>query len=58
MGIKDDRFEGCSGCVYSVAFSHDSTRLASRSSNKAIKIWDASSRMCVHTLEGYSNNVR
>jgi WD40 repeat protein len=58
VGIKDDRFEGYSGYVYSVAFSHNSTRLASGSSNRAIKIWDASSRTCVHTLEGYSDNAR
>src|SRR2546421_3371101 len=35
--------EGHSDSVCSVAFSHDSTRLASASGDKTVKIWDTSS---------------
>jgi WD40 repeat protein len=49
--------EGHSGSVLSVTFSHDSTRVASASSDKTIKIWDASSGQCLQTLEGYSDLV-
>ena len=38
--------EGHSGSVRSVAFSHDSTRLASASDDKTVKIWDPSSGAC------------
>ena len=49
--------EGHSDRVYSVAFSHDSTRLASASDDSTVKIWDASSGACLQTLEGYSKWV-
>jgi WD40 repeat protein len=49
--------EGHSGFVYSVAFSHDSTRLASASGDSTVKIWDASSGACLQTLEGHSDYV-
>ncbi|KAF1940080.1 hypothetical protein EJ02DRAFT_407262 [Clathrospora elynae] len=49
--------EGHSGWVTSVAFSHDSTRLASASYDSTVKIWDASSGACLQTLEGYSSGV-
>ena len=42
--------EGHSNWVSSVAFSHDSTRLAS-ASDKTVKMWDASSGACLHTLD-------
>jgi WD40 repeat protein len=50
--------EGHSSGVCSVAFSHDSARLASASNDKTVKIWDASSSACLQTLEGYSDWVR
>ncbi|OCK98220.1 HET-domain-containing protein [Cenococcum geophilum 1.58] len=43
--------EGHSDYVSSVAFSHDSTRLASASNDRTVKIWDASSGACLQTLE-------
>jgi WD40 repeat protein len=46
--------EGHSSWVWSVAFSHDSTRLASASSDSTVKIWDAHGGACLQTLEGYS----
>ena len=50
--------EGHSGGVISVAFSHDSTRLASASDDSTVKIWDASSGECLSTLKGHSGRVR
>ncbi|KAF2804417.1 NACHT-domain-containing protein, partial [Mytilinidion resinicola] len=47
--------EGHSDRVYSVAFSHNSTRLASASRDNTVKIWDASSGECLQTLEGHSS---
>src|SRR3954468_10845233 len=49
--------KGHSDSVLSVAFSPDSTRLASASSDKTVKIWDASSGDCVQTLKGHSGSV-
>jgi WD40 repeat protein len=40
-----------------VAFSHDSTRLASASRDNTVKMWDASTGACLQTLEGHSNWV-
>ncbi|KAF2201566.1 hypothetical protein GQ43DRAFT_356760, partial [Delitschia confertaspora ATCC 74209] len=42
--------EGHSSSVWSVAFSHDSTWLASASFDKTVKIWDPSSGDCLQTL--------
>jgi WD40 repeat protein len=41
----------------SVAFSHDSTRLASVSGDSTVKIWDASSGACLQMLKGHSDYV-
>jgi WD40 repeat protein len=49
--------EGHSREVTSVAFSHDSSKLASASSDKMVKVWDASSGACLQTLEGHSREV-
>ena len=50
--------EGHSSAVISVAFSHDSSKLASASYDKTVKVWDVSSGTCVQTLEGHSSAVR
>ncbi|KAF2031118.1 NACHT-domain-containing protein [Setomelanomma holmii] len=44
--------EGHRDWVTSVAFSPDSSRLASASGDYTVKIWDASSGTCLQTLEG------
>ncbi|KAH8653204.1 WD40-repeat-containing domain protein [Tricladium varicosporioides] len=49
--------EGHRRSVMSVAFSHDSTRLASASLDNTIKIWDISNGACLQTLEGHSDSV-
>lgn len=43
--------EGNSNADTFVVFSHDSTKLASASSDKTIKLWDASSGACLQTLD-------
>ena len=45
--------EGHSDKVSSVAFSRDSTRLASASADRTVKIWDTGSGECLQTLEGH-----
>ena len=42
--------EGHSDYVISVAFSHDSSELASVSDDSIVKVWDASSGACLRTL--------
>ncbi|KAF1810848.1 beta transducin-like protein HET-D2Y [Eremomyces bilateralis CBS 781.70] len=49
--------EGHSDRVISVVFSRDSTRLASASYDKTVKIWDPSSGACLQTLKGHSGWV-
>jgi WD40 repeat protein len=49
--------EGHSKGVTSVAFSHDSSKLASASDDRTVKVWDASSGACLQTLEGHSSWV-
>lgn len=49
--------EGHSNGVTSVAFSHNSTHLASASGDKTVKIWDVNSGACLQTLEGHSSTV-
>jgi len=52
--------EGHSSGVRSVAFSHDSARLASASWDNTAKIWDVSrgGGECLQTLKGHSSGVR
>ncbi len=48
-------FKGHSSDVNSVAFSPDSTTLASASDDKTIKLWNIASGEEIRTLEGHSN---
>jgi WD40 repeat protein len=48
--------EGHGYSVNSVAFSHDSARLAS-ASDRTVKIWDASRGACLQTLERHGHMV-
>ncbi|KAM0348445.1 hypothetical protein ACHAP4_010960 [Fusarium culmorum] len=50
--------EGHSCCVISVMFSHDSTKLASASWDKTVRIWNAETGDCERVLEGHSDSVR
>ncbi|RKL08560.1 Vegetative incompatibility protein HET-E-1 [Fusarium oxysporum] len=49
--------EGHRNYVNSVAFSHDSTRLASASNDNTIMIWDASSGTNFQTIEGHTSSI-
>jgi WD40 repeat protein len=49
--------ESHTGYIRSVAFSHDSARLASASFDRTVKIWDAHSGACLQTLEGHTDNL-
>ncbi|KAL2138340.1 hypothetical protein VTI28DRAFT_6965 [Corynascus sepedonium] len=49
--------EGHRGSVSSVAWSYDSTRLASASADKTVKIWDPVTGHCMSALEGHSSFV-
>ncbi|KAM6513282.1 hypothetical protein FALCPG4_015725 [Fusarium falciforme] len=50
--------EGHSGPVRSVAFSHDSTLVASASDDRTVRIWRTDMGDCVQELEGHSGPVR
>jgi WD40 repeat protein len=49
--------EGHYESVNSVAFSHDSTILASASADKTIKLWNVATGVCTGTLEGHNESV-
>ena len=49
--------EGHSNSVNSVAFSPESTLVASASNDKTVKIWDTATGTCTQTLEGHSSYV-
>ena len=49
--------QGHGDSVSSVAFSHDSQRVASASRDRTVKIWDASTGECLQTLQGHGDSV-
>ncbi|KAK4153336.1 WD40-repeat-containing domain protein, partial [Chaetomidium leptoderma] len=54
-GTCTQTLEGHSSSVNSVAFSPDSTLVASASNDETVKIWDVATGTCTETLEGHSN---
>ncbi|KAL6886862.1 quinon protein alcohol dehydrogenase-like superfamily [Trichoderma evansii] len=46
--------EGHNSSVYSVAFSPDSSQIASASGNRTVRLWRADTGECIQTLEGHS----
>jgi WD40 repeat protein len=48
--------EGHRGRVTDMAFSPDSVRIASRSSDHTVRLWDLRTGMCIHTLNGYDDS--
>src|SRR5215470_15352606 len=49
--------KGHAAAVHSVAFSPDGKTLASGSSDKTVKLWDARTRQELATLKGHGDNV-
>jgi eukaryotic-like serine/threonine-protein kinase len=43
--------------VWAVAFSPDSTRLATTCSDRAVRVWDTSGGRCLRTLRGHADEV-
>jgi eukaryotic-like serine/threonine-protein kinase len=51
-------YRGHTGGVDAVAWSPDSTRIASGGTDTTVQIWDASTGKTLYTYHGHSNNVR
>ena len=49
--------EGHSGFVNSVAFSPDSQRIVSRSEDRMVKVWDATTESLLQTLNSYLGSI-
>jgi len=44
--------KGHSGWIWSIAFSPDGQTIASGSFDSSVKLWDATTRQCLNTLQG------
>jgi len=56
-GIQLITCQGHSGCVKSVAFSHQGKLLASCSDDQTVKLWDVNTGECLKTLTGHAQSV-
>ena len=61
LGVKHPgellRLKGHTGCVLSVHFSPDGTRIASGSTDGTVRLWDASTGGELHTLMGHTSSL-
>jgi WD40 repeat protein len=57
LGMLQQTLKGHGGSVLSVAFSPDSTLLASASEDKTVRLWDAATGALQQTLKGHSDWV-
>lgn len=48
---------GHASWVLSVAFSPDGTHFVSGSSDKTVKVWEVSTKQCIHTFNEHSDQV-
>ena len=51
------RFRKHEGLVYSVAFSHDGTKVVSAGQDKTVRVWDVKSRKELQVFRGHSDAV-
>jgi hypothetical protein len=58
MGVCTATLKGHSSLVCSIAFSHDSTILASASWDKTVKLWNVATGVCTATLEEHSDSCQ
>lgn len=52
------RLEGHEGVIFTVAYAHDGTMVATASEDGTVKVWDASTGALVHDLTGHSGPAR
>src|SRR5690606_2927940 len=57
IGWQSRSLRGHEVWVYSAHFNHDSTRIVSALTNRTLRIWDANSGQCLHTLKGHEEAV-
>ncbi len=50
-------YHGHSDAVYAVAWSHDSKRIASGSSDKTVQVWNATSGNHAYTYRGHTDTL-